>query len=55
MKVQSIFYPDFLSKAVDTLLISSFITKKIPNLLIFDAFTLLIGEKKCRRLCTFGV
>ena len=27
MKVQSTFYPDFISKAVDILLISSFITK----------------------------
>ena len=45
MKVQSIFYPDFISKTGDILLISSFITKKMPKLLIFDAFTLLIREK----------
>ena len=44
MKVQSIFYPDFISKTGDILLISSFITK-MPKLLIFDAFTLLIREK----------
>ena len=44
MKVQSIFYPDFISKTDDVLLISSFITK-MPKLLIFDAFTLLIREK----------
>ena len=45
MKVQSTFYPDFISKTVDILLISSFITKKMPKLLIFDAFTLLICKK----------
>ena len=42
MKVQSTFYPDFISKTVDPVIISSFITKKI---LIFDAFRLFIGEK----------
>ena len=31
MKVQSTFYPDFISKTVDILLISPFITKKCPN------------------------
>ena len=45
MKEQSAFYPDFISKTVDILLISSFITKKLPKLFIFDAFTLLIREK----------
>ena len=43
MKVQSTFYPDFISWTVDILLISSFIN--MPILLIFDAFTLLIREK----------
>ena len=42
MKVQSTFYPDFISKTVNLLIISSFIAKK---LLIFDTFTLLICEK----------
>ena len=37
MKVQSTFYPDFISKTVDIL--------KMPKCLLFDAFTLLIGEK----------
>ena len=45
MKVQSTFYIDFISKTVDVLLISSFITKQMPKLLIFDAFTLLICKK----------
>ena len=45
MKVQSTFYIDFISKTVDILLISSFITKQMPKLLIFDAFTLLICKK----------
>ena len=45
MKVQSTFYIDFISKTVDVLLISSFITKQMPKLLIFDAFTLLIRKK----------
>ena len=40
MKVQSTFYID-----VDVLLISSFITKQMPKLLIFDAFTLLICKE----------
>ena len=33
MKIQSTFYPDFISKIVDILIISSFITKKCPNFL----------------------
>ena len=45
MKVHSTFYPDFISKTINILLISSFITKKIPKLLIFDSFTLSICEK----------
>merc|ERR1712235_190835 len=45
MKVQSTFYIDFISKTVDVLLISSFITKQMPKLLIFDAFTSLIRKK----------
>merc|ERR1712004_542640 len=45
MKVQSTFYIDFISKAVDVLLISSFITKQMPKLFILDAFTLLICKK----------
>ena len=45
MKVQSTIYIDFISKTVDVLLISSFITKQMPKLLIFDAFTLLICKK----------
>ena len=45
MEVQSTFYPDFISKTVDILLISPFITKKMPKLLIFDAFMLLICKK----------
>ena len=45
MKVQSTFYPDFISKTVGILLITPFITKKIPKWLIFDAFTLLICGK----------
>ena len=45
MKVQSTFYIDFISKTVDVLLISSFITKQMPKLLIFDAFMLLICKK----------
>ena len=45
MKVQSTFYPDFISKTVDLPIISLFITKNIPKLLIFDAFTRLIHEK----------
>ena len=45
MKVQSTFYIDFISKTVDVILISSFITKQMPKLLIFDAFTLLICKK----------
>ena len=44
MKVLSTFYPDFTSKTVDLLLKSSFLTKKMPKSLIFDAFTLLIRE-----------
>ena len=42
MKVQSTFYPDFISKTVGILLI----TPNIPKSLIFDAFTSLICEKK---------
>jgi len=45
MKVQSTFYPDFIPKTVDILLIIQFITKKMPKLLVFDAFTLLIRKK----------
>ena len=30
MKIQSTFYPDFISKTVDLLIINSFITKKCP-------------------------
>ena len=45
MKVQSTFYPDFISKAVDILLISPFITKKCPNDWYLIQFTLLIREK----------
>ena len=44
MKVQSTFYPDFIPKTVDILLISSFITK-MPKLLVFDAFALVIRER----------
>ena len=55
MKVQSTFYPDFISKTVDVLIISSFIIKKLPKLLIFNAFTWLICKKKCRKLRTFAV
>ena len=54
MKVQSIFYPDFISKTDDILLISSFITK-MPKLLIFDAFTLLIREKNVAIYALCGV
>ena len=42
MKVQSRFYPDFISKTVDLPLISSFKTKKCPN---YWYLTLLICEK----------
>ena len=38
-------YTDFISKTVDILLISTFITKLMPKLLIFDAFTFSICEK----------
>ena len=44
MKVQSRFYPDFISKTVDILIISSY-NQKMPKILIFDAFTLLICER----------
>ena len=53
MKVQSSFYPDFICKTVDILPISSFITEKMPKLLIFDAFTLLICEKKLSQITHF--
>ena len=61
MKVQSTFYPDFIFKAVDILLISQkyYYNQKLPKWLIFDAFTLLIcGENvanyallRCKTFC----
>ena len=54
MKVRSTFYPDFISKPVDLLIISYFITR-VPKLLMFEAFMQLIREKKCRKLRTFAV
>ena len=53
MKVQSTFYIDFISKTVDVLLISSFITKQMPKLLIFDEF--VDSQEKCRNLRAFAV
>ena len=55
MNVQSTFYPDFISNTVDILLVSSFITKKMPKSLIFDAFMLLISEKNAPNVRTFAV
>ena len=54
-EVQSTFYPDYISKTVHLQIISSFITKKMPKLLIFPAVTLLLREKKCRKLRSFTV
>ena len=53
MKVQSTFYIDFISKTVDVLVISSFITKQMPKLLIFDAF--VDFQEKCHNLRAFVV
>ena len=51
MKVQSIFYPDFISKTDDILLISSFITK---NAQIIDIWCIYAvdSREKCRNLRT---
>ena len=45
MKVQSTFYPDFISKTVDLLLNQLIYNQKMTKLSIFDAFMLLICEK----------
>ena len=53
MKVQSTLYPGIISKTVDLLLNQLIYNQKMTKLLIFDASTLLIREKKLSQITHF--